>query len=85
MISDSEGRYIYNWALKSTVTYQLRATEEDNLEYSDATSDVRTLIVLAATPTLFPTPPYTYFAIAAVMVIAVATGAFALFERKPPL
>jgi hypothetical protein len=58
---------------------------EGSFEYTDATSDVRTLVVLAATPPPFQTPPYTFYAIAAVIAIAVATGAFALFKRKPPL
>jgi hypothetical protein len=85
VISDSEGRYIYSWAPTSPGTYQLRATWEGNLEYSDATSELRTLIVIAATPTPFPTLPYTYYVIAAGIAIAVATGVFALFKRRPPL
>jgi hypothetical protein len=85
VISDSEGRYVYNWAPTSIGTYQLQAMWEGSFEYTDATSDVRTLVVLAATPPPFQTPPYTFYAIAAVIAIAVATGAFALFKRKPPL
>jgi hypothetical protein len=85
LISDSEGRYVYNWTPTSTGTYQLRVRWDGNFDYSDATSDVRTLVVLAPPPTPFPTSPYTFYAIAAVAAIAFATGAFVLFKRKPPL